>query len=151
MAKGNYRLVCNREVVQKAFVWYKGALGDGIGTIGPVGARLEDAMPMLRREHIKAPNASQKKEILRWRSPGPRNRPQVDRERQFEAGRPEECLNRKATPKMPMDPTLFARITGPGKTPEASVALGYTGSDTVSNSSCGRLTCEGIHQELFLR
>ena len=48
-------------------------------------------------------------------------------------------------------PTLFARITGPGKTPEASVALGYTGSDTVSSGSRGRLTCEGIHQELCLR
>jgi hypothetical protein len=30
--------------------------------------------------------------------------------------------------KMPMDPTFLALITGPGKTPEASVALGCTGS-----------------------
>jgi hypothetical protein len=39
----------------------------------------------------------------------------------------------KTTGKMSMDPTLFTRITGPGKTPSASVALGCTGSDTVSN------------------
>jgi hypothetical protein len=52
---------------------------------------------------------------------------------------------------MSMDRTLFARITGPGKTPEASVALGYTGSETVSNSSRRRLTRDGTHQELFLR
>ena len=48
-------------------------------------------------------------------------------------------------------PTLFARINGPGKTPEASVALGYTGSDPILNSSRGRLTREGIHLELFPR
>jgi hypothetical protein len=60
MAKGKYRLVCDREVIQKAFVWYNGALGDSIDTIGPVGARLKEAMPMLRRRHIKIPNASQK-------------------------------------------------------------------------------------------
>ena len=53
--------------------------------------------------------------------------------------------------KVLMDPTFLARITGPGKTPEASVALGYTGSDTVSNSiSRGKLTRDGIHRELFL-
>jgi hypothetical protein len=51
-------LVCDREVIQKAFVWYNGALGDSIDTIGPVGAPLEDAMPMLRRRHIKVPNGS---------------------------------------------------------------------------------------------
>ena len=62
MAKGKYRLVCDREVIQKAFAWYNGALGDRIGTIGPVGARLEDAMPMLRRRHIKVPNTSPKRE-----------------------------------------------------------------------------------------
>jgi hypothetical protein len=63
MAMWKYRLVCDREVVQKAFVWYKGALGDSIDTIGPVGAQLEDAMPVLRR-HIKVPNTSQKKRDL---------------------------------------------------------------------------------------
>lgn len=53
--------------------------------------------------------------------------------------------------KMTMDPTFWARITGPGKTPEASVALRYTGSDTVSNSSSrGKLTRDGTHRELFL-
>ena len=52
---------------------------------------------------------------------------------------------------MRMDPTLAARITGPGKLPEASVALGCTGLDTVSDSSRGRLTREEIHQGLFLR
>jgi len=53
--------------------------------------------------------------------------------------------------KMPINPTLLARSTGPGKTPEASVALGCTGSNTVSNSSRGRLTRERIHQEQLLR
>jgi hypothetical protein len=61
MAKGKYRLVCDREVIQKAFVWYNGTLGDSIDAIGPVGAQLEDAMPMLRRD-IKVPNTSQKRE-----------------------------------------------------------------------------------------
>jgi hypothetical protein len=65
MAKEKYRLVCDREVIQKAFVWYNGALGDSIDAIGPVGAPLEDAMPMLRRRHIKVLYASQiKREIL---------------------------------------------------------------------------------------
>lgn len=94
---------------------------------------------------------NKKREILQQKSPGPRKCSQVHRGRRLETGRPEECQNRKATGKMPMDPTLVPRITGPGKTPEASVALGCTGSDTVSNSSRGRLTCEGIHQELYLR
>jgi len=61
MAKWEYRLVCDREVIQKAFIWYKGALSDSIDTIGPVGAQLEDAMPVLRR-HIRVPNTSQKRE-----------------------------------------------------------------------------------------
>jgi hypothetical protein len=54
-------LVWDREVIQKAFVWYNGALVDRIGTIGVVGVLLEETMPMLRR-HIKVPNASQKRE-----------------------------------------------------------------------------------------
>jgi hypothetical protein len=50
-----------------------------------------------------------------------------------------------------MDPTLFALITGPGKTPSASVALGCTGSGTVSNSSRGdsRAT-ESIRSNFFV-
>lgn len=65
MAKGKYRLVRDREVIQKAFARYNGALGDSIDPVGPVGATLEEAMPMLWRRHMKAPNASQKKrEIL---------------------------------------------------------------------------------------
>lgn len=47
MPMGKYRLVCDREVIQKTFVWYNRALGDCIDAIGPVGAQLEKAMPML--------------------------------------------------------------------------------------------------------
>jgi hypothetical protein len=64
MAKGKYRLVCDREVIQKAFVWYNRALGDSVDTIGPVGAQLEEAMPVLRKRHFKVPNASQKVRYL---------------------------------------------------------------------------------------
>lgn len=144
-------MACDREVIQKAFVWYNGALGDRIDTISPIGAQLEEAMPMLRKKHIKVPNPSQKQRNLQQKSPGPRRCFQVHRGRQFEAGHPEERRNRKATEKMRIDPTLLARTTGPGKTPAASVALGYTGPNTVSNSDRGRLTRDGIHQELFLR
>ncbi len=50
-----------------------------------------------------------------------------------------------------MDPTLFALITGPGKTPLASVALGCTGSGRGSNISRGdsRAT-ESIRSNLFV-
>jgi hypothetical protein len=68
-----------------------------------------------------------KTEVSQQKSPGPSLNYQDHRGRQFEAGRPEKCRNRKATEKMPMVPTLFSRITGPGKIPEASVALGFTG------------------------
>jgi hypothetical protein len=57
MAKGKYRLVWDREVIQKALAWYNGALVDRIGTIGVIGVLLEETMPMLRR-HIKIPNTS---------------------------------------------------------------------------------------------
>jgi len=49
MAKGRYRFVWDREIIQKIFAWYNGALIDTIGTIVPVGVLLEDTMPMLRR------------------------------------------------------------------------------------------------------
>jgi hypothetical protein len=52
MAKDKYVLVGDREVIQKAFVWNNGALGDSIDPIGPIGARLEDAVPMLRRSYV---------------------------------------------------------------------------------------------------
>lgn len=64
MDKGKHRLAWDREVVQKAFVWYDGALCDRIDTIGPVGVQLEDAMPMLRRGNIKVPNPSLKQRDL---------------------------------------------------------------------------------------
>jgi hypothetical protein len=57
MAKGKYRLVWDREVIQKALAWYDGALVDRFGTIVVIGALLEETMPMLRR-HIKITNAS---------------------------------------------------------------------------------------------
>lgn len=62
--QGKHRLAWDREVVQKAFVWYDGALCDRIDTIGPVGVQLEDAMPMLRRGNIKVPNPSLKQRDL---------------------------------------------------------------------------------------
>jgi hypothetical protein len=49
MVKGRYRLVWDREVIQKALAWYNGALVDRFGTIVEIGALQEDAMPMLRR------------------------------------------------------------------------------------------------------
>jgi hypothetical protein len=47
MNRGKYRLVRDRKVIRKAFVWYNGTLGDTDRTIGVVGVPLEDAMPML--------------------------------------------------------------------------------------------------------
>ena len=45
--KGEYRLVRNRKVIRKAFVWYNRTLSDRRRTIGVVGVFLEDSMPML--------------------------------------------------------------------------------------------------------
>jgi hypothetical protein len=47
MNKGKYRLVRDRKVIRKAFVWYNGTLGNKGRTILVVGVLLEDAMPML--------------------------------------------------------------------------------------------------------
>jgi hypothetical protein len=47
MNKGKYRLVRDRKVIRKAFVWYKGTLGNKRRTVVVVGVLLEDAMPML--------------------------------------------------------------------------------------------------------
>jgi hypothetical protein len=47
MNKEKYRLVQDRKVIRKAFVWYNGTLSDKRRTIGVVGVLLEDAMPML--------------------------------------------------------------------------------------------------------
>jgi hypothetical protein len=45
--KGKYRLVRDRKVICKAFIWYNGTLGNKSRTILVVGVLLEDAMPML--------------------------------------------------------------------------------------------------------
>src|SRR5580698_884339 len=45
MNKGKYRLVRDRKVIHKAFVWYNGTLRDVSRTIGVVGVLLEHAMP----------------------------------------------------------------------------------------------------------
>jgi hypothetical protein len=153
MAKGKYRLFCDGEVIQEAFVRYNGALGYRIGTIGPAGGLLEEAMPMLRRRYVNVPNASQKKRDISY-----------DRSHQVQGSVLKLILDvnlnlvalgcvkiEMKREKMPMDPTFFTRITGPGKTPSASVALGCTGSDTNSNSSRGKLTCARIHLELSVR
>ena len=50
MNKGKYRLVRDRKVIRKAFVWYNGTLGNKRRTVGVVGVLLEDAMPMLVEE-----------------------------------------------------------------------------------------------------
>jgi len=47
MNKGKYRLVRDRKVIRKAFLWYNGTLSNKRRTIGIVGVLLEDAMPML--------------------------------------------------------------------------------------------------------
>jgi hypothetical protein len=47
MKKGKYRLVRDRKVICKAFVWYNGTLGDLRRTISVVGVLLEEAMPVL--------------------------------------------------------------------------------------------------------
>ena len=64
MEKGRYRLVWNRKVIRKAFVWYNGTLGDKRRTVIEVGVFLEDAMPMLQGKDMKFPNTSHKKDDL---------------------------------------------------------------------------------------
>lgn len=64
MAMRKYRLVWDREVIQKAVARYNGALSDSIDTVGPVSARLEEAMPMLRTRHIKVPKAAKRERDL---------------------------------------------------------------------------------------
>ena len=123
MNKGNYILFRDRKVIDKTFLWYNGTLCDTSRSIDIVGVHLEDAMPVLFGRYIKVPNTFTKEKSYN-------SSYQVQGIVLEFIGNcnlePVALWNVKIKRKgklLTKDRTLFARITGPGKVPEARVVL----------------------------